>query len=152
MSERINHSYNELVAATWDEKRPPKREPLAVDFDGVIHSAISPLIKDWLIPDAPVPGAIEWLSKVHQTYDVRIFTTRGRTWRGRRAIRKWLEANTPDHLWWDSGVRHGLVRVPVLYKPYAWAYVDDRGLRFSGTFPSVRDLRAATPWHQKAAW
>lgn len=36
---------------------------LVVDFDGVLHAYESPWTSPWTIPDAPVEGAIEWLTK-----------------------------------------------------------------------------------------
>lgn len=63
---------------------------IAVDFDGVIHSYVSPWKAEHIIPDAPVEGAIDWLVRMLKHFDVVIFTTRGRTWRGRRAVRAWL--------------------------------------------------------------
>ena len=59
---------------------------VCVDFDGVLHSYTTPWINAHTIPDPPVQGAIAWLATMLEKFDVVIFSTRCKTWRGRRAI------------------------------------------------------------------
>lgn len=111
---------------------------VCVDFDGVIHSYTSPFIREHVIPDAPVPGAIEWLNKIADDFDVVIFTTRGSTYEGRIAVGAWL-------------AKHGFTRHrEVTHKKVpALIYLDDRAVRFDGSnFPDAQAIHAARPWNK----
>ncbi len=126
-----------------------KKYSVAVDFDGVIHSYSSPWIAPHIIPDPPVPGAIEWLSAMIQDFEVIIFTTRGKTWRGRRAVKRWIY----DHagmLWYEYPGNRGLEDVSVTAtKPAALIYLDDRAVRFDGsTFPTAKQVHQFRPWNK----
>lgn len=129
------------------------RYTIAVDFDGVIHSYSGTWQGHHVIADPPVPGAIEWLAGMVSRFDVAIMSTRNATWRGRRAMRRWLFENDPDApssfaLWCDQ-MPLGRVKFPKR-KPPALAYIDDRALRFNGpgTFPTVDDVHRARPWNR----
>ena len=119
---------------------PGNRKTVAVDFDGVLHSYTSPWVAPHVIPDPPVEGAMGWLTEIGRDFDVVIFTTRGRTWRGRRAVRRWLRAWRPEG---DAPYRI------TDRKPAALLYVDDRAHRFTGEFPSAGYVRAALPWNKR---
>ena len=113
---------------------------ICVDFDGVIHSYTSGWKGIDVIPDDPVPGAIEWLEEYLPTPDalgafdshtygeykpcpkcqpnkilmnddcickgegkvfetrpkpiVCIYSSRSKSWKGRRAMKKWLIKHT----------------------------------------------------------
>ncbi len=123
---------------------------LAIDFDGVLHSYISGWKGPRTITDAPIAGAIEWLKSLipdqddafaprHYYFDVQIFSSRARHFGGRAAMRRWL-------------LRHGLtrgelesIRFPRL-KPPSILLIDDRALRFDGTFPTVEQMRDFRPY------
>lgn len=114
------------------------RPRIAVDFDGVIHSYSSPWEGPTVIPDDPVPGAIEWLNSLGDEFKLCILTTRAETEGGRAAVTLWLHA-------------HGL-SVPfevTCQKLPALMYIDDRAWRFTGAnFPSVQEIYAAKSWCQ----
>ena len=118
-----------------------ERYTIAVDFDGVLHSYSSPWVDEQTIPDPPVPGAIEWLRTMHEKFTVVIFTTRGRTTQGQQAVHAWL-------------IEHGLEPRTALdiavdwKKPPALVYLDDRAIRFEGTFPTADEIHAARPWNK----
>ena len=119
-----------------------ERYTVAVDFDGVIHSYTSPWVSAEHIPDPPVPGAIEWLDELSRSLAVVIFTTRGKTKEGQRAVRHWLHEN---------GLSWGMNAAVTAEKPAALAYVDDRAWRFDGVnFPSAHEIHAARPWNKPA--
>lgn len=128
-----------------------KRYTVAVDFDGVLHRYDTPWIAPHIIPDEPVDGAIEWLITTIQKFDVVIFSTRCRTWRGRRAVRRWLREHAGAC--WNEGLGFpGLEEIRLSYeKPPALVYIDDRAWRFEGTFPTVQQIHNARPWHKTAA-
>ncbi len=156
------------------------RYTICVDFDGVIHSYTSPWVKPHVIPDPPVEGAIIWLHQMVQHFTVVIFSTRCRTWRGRRAMRRWLRLYSAFK--WDDtpnmqsdglipgldkfgfvpavggGLRRaasrGLCHIQFSYtKPPALIYLDDRAVRFEGpgTFPTKDAIhRQYIPWNNQA--
>lgn len=136
-------------------KRKNERYTIAVDFDGVIHQHISPWIAPHIIVDSPIPGALEWLWEMSQKFKVVIFTTRGRTWRGRRAVKKYLRMWVADNRWFTYEVDmvthskpfYGLEEIEVTdRKPAALIYIDDRAFRFKGIFPSSDEIHRAHPW------
>jgi hypothetical protein len=116
-----------------------KRYTIAVDFDGVLHSYTSPWVDHHVIPDPPVPGAVDWLNAIVKDFDVVIFTTRGKTTAGKSAVRRYLD---------EHGVEWGLAAVVTDEKPPALIYLDDRAYRFEGSFPSPDDVHRARPWNK----
>ena len=130
-------------------KASGERYTVAVDFDGVIHAYESPWVAPHVIPDMPVRGAIDWLHDTIQKFDVVIFTTRGKTWRGRWAVRRRLRRFS-GFRWFDGAGSRGTENVVVTaVKPAALVYVDDRAYRFDGTnFPSASDVHRARPWNK----
>lgn len=129
-----------------------ERRTVAVDFDGVLHRYDTPWIAPHVIPDLPVEGAIEWLHRTIQVYDVVILSTRCRTWRGRRAIRGWLQRHAGT-LWYDAPGCRGIEEIRCTYRKVpALVYVDDRALRFTGSnWPSTDRIRGQVPWHKMRA-
>ena len=124
---------------------------IAVDFDGVIHSYTSGWKGAHVIPDPPVPGALEWLADCVCDHRVVIVSNRARTWRGRRAIRRWLRkwsaVYLPPMTGWSrvfDPVRVTATKVPAI------AYLDDCAMRFEGEFPDIAALKEyATPWTKR---
>lgn len=119
-----------------------ERYSVAVDFDGVIHSYTSPWVAAHVIPDPPVEGAIEWLMRIGEKFDLVVFTTRGKTWRGRRAVRRWLIGQSYYLADYEIKV--------TAKKPACLIYLDDRAIRFEGpgTFPTADEIHRARPWNK----
>jgi hypothetical protein len=112
---------------------------VAVDFDGVIHSYTSPWVNAKTIPDPPVPGAIEWLSKIAEHFKVVIFTTRARESGGAIAVLDYLEKHG-----FSAAMTVTCEKVPALI------YVDDRAYRFTGgNFPSKDEIYRLKPWNKR---
>lgn len=125
-----------------------ERYTIAVDFDGVIHRYDSPWVNAYTIPDLPVDGAISWLWHIIQRFDIVIFSTRCKTWRGRMAVRKWLRKHA-GNLYSESPGYFGIESVKLSHaKPPALVYLDDRALRFEGDFPSAKDIHRLRPWNK----
>jgi hypothetical protein len=117
-----------------------KRYTVAVDFDGVIHSYVTPWQGAATIPDPPVEGAIEWLNQTVVKFEVVIHTTRGDQPGGNAAVLLWLRQNGyagPDLLVTSK-------KVPALI------YIDDRAWRFEGIFPTEDEIHRARPWYKSA--
>lgn len=123
---------------------------VAVDFDGVLHSYTTSWRGAHVIPDAPVPGAIEWLHRTIQKFDVVILTTRGKRFWGRWAVRRWVRLHA-GNLWHESPGARGLEDIKVsATKEAALIYLDDRAVRFDGTnFPTPEQVHAARPWNKQ---
>lgn len=147
-----------------------KRYTVAVDFDGVLHSYVSPWKNAWTIPDPPVPGAIEWLSQMVEKFDVAVFSTRNRSFFGRWAMKSWLRRHTYNHYadlaygagrhWTHLDTEEEAWRAAVgtiarfkfpKHKPAALIYVDDRAYRFEGHFPTADEIHRARPWNKEKA-
>jgi len=127
---------------------------LCLDFDGVIHSFKSGWKGAAIIPDPPVEGAIEWIRSllgkqdkedmglIHLDFRLAIYSARSRSFFGRRAMKKWLS-------------NYGLTKREIrsidfpLMKPQLFLQIDDRALTFTGTFPTVEEMKNFRPWHQK---
>lgn len=149
------------------------RKPiLCLDFDGVIHSYSSGWKGASVIPDAPVPGALEFIVTALDQFRVAIFSSRSHQWGGRRAMKQWLarelrRLNDPAPPWWQDRiyrssfcdpwpeeVRHAAdlvvrqVEWP-LFKPPAFITIDDRALTFDGIWPELATLRTFKPWNKK---
>lgn len=81
------------AAAAASSGRPAEAEmryTVAVDCDGVIHSYSSGWQGADLLPDPPVPGAIDWLNEIIEKFDVVIHTTRGDQPGGNAAVLAYL--------------------------------------------------------------
>jgi hypothetical protein len=113
------------------------KKTIAVDFDGVIHAYTSPWTKPEEISDGPMPGAVEWLKEISPHYQVVVFSSRAEEYAGHAAIRRWLTENgVTDYVHWVTAK-----------KPPAVLYVDDRGFRFGGHFPSLAEIETLSrPW------
>lgn len=61
-------------------KKRGERYTVAVDFDGVLHRYDTPWINAATIPDPPVDGAIEWLSRVETIRDPLLPAGRNSLW------------------------------------------------------------------------
>jgi hypothetical protein len=79
------------------ERRLPVRPILCLDFDGVIHSYSSGWKGAHIIPDAPVDGVGLFLLKSVQHFRIAIYSSRSRSLRGRRAMRRYIRT-----LLWDA--------------------------------------------------
>jgi hypothetical protein len=124
-----------------------RRRTVAVDFDGVIHKHISKWTVAEEIHDGPVDGALDFLERVLEEFDVVIFSARAADPAGEDAIDAWLVKH-----WIESG-RHlktllGKITV-TSKKPHAFIYIDDRGWHFEGKFPTMEELRSFESWTKK---
>lgn len=145
---------------------------LCLDFDGVIHSYSSRWQGAAIIPDPPVPGALEFIREAVEVFDVQIFSSRSHQWGGKRAMKRWLREHYREMFWqsqaiqdaagnpaswthadidddaWDWGA-HIVQRIGFpWFKPPAMVTLDDRALTFTGTWPALADLRAFKPWNK----
>jgi hypothetical protein len=129
---------------------------ICVDFDGVLHSYTSGWQGVANIPDPPVPGAIKWLESLlpcpdelgmapaHNGPVAVIYSSRSKSWRGRRAMKKWLiqQGMHPSYF------KEKILKFPIK-KPAAWLTIDDRVICFTGEFPSIETINSFKPWNKE---
>jgi len=115
---------------------------VAIDFDGVIHSYISPWTSRSEVNDPPVPGAFQFIKELLDLgVKVYIFSVRCQSDNGIKAIKDWL-------IKYNQGELISKLHFTAT-KPSAVVYLDDRGWRFNGTFPDIKELLESRPWNKK---
>lgn len=126
------------------------RPILCLDFDGVIHSYSSGWKGAAVIPDPPVPGAIEFIYSAVEHFRVAIFSSRSRQDGGIDAMRGWLRmalaAAIDDKA--DVDRVFALIEWPE-EKPAAMVTLDDRALTFTGEWPSIETIKNFKPWNKR---
>lgn len=104
-----------------------EKPPIAVDFDGVIHS-YSKGFNDGSIYDGPVSGVREAMSKLKEKFYVYVSSARGDSKEGKEAIEEYLRLN----------------KIPFdevsITKPPAKIYIDDRAIRFRNWTQTLEDI------------
>jgi hypothetical protein len=118
---------------------------LCLDFDGVIHSYVTPN-KPWnpaWIPDPPVPGCFAFIRKAQAFFAVAIYSSRSHQAGGLEAMKDYVALNSEigfkdpikDLLW-------------PLEKPPAFLTIDDRVLTFKGDWWEPESLLGFRPWNK----
>lgn len=133
---------------------------ICVDFDGVLHSYINGWQGMGGVEDPPIRGAIQWLYDLvwDKRFEVAIFSSRNKSFFGRRAMKRWLAEmfcevhnirpgfgdnpfEIPDEGW--DFVK--MLKFP-WFKPAAHLFIDDRAMRFKGKFPTLEEIHDFKPW------
>ncbi len=130
---------------------------LCVDFDGVIHSYTSPWTNATTISDPPVTGALKWLWRATEWFDVQIYSSRSKDPMAREAMRDWMI----EHSRQEFGDEHPMSKwhlggpdYPITFayeKPAAFLTIDDRALTFDGDWSEFdpADLLSFKPWNKR---
>lgn len=130
---------------------------LCLDFDGVIHSYASGWKGADIIPDPPVPGAIDFIIRASAFFRVSIFSSRSGQEGGMYAMKSWLWKHAVEHAALeDVGVADAAAAVKAVLsevewpdeKPPAFLTIDDRAITFTGAWPNLDDLLAFKPWNK----
>lgn len=127
---------------------------LCLDFDGVIHSYTSGWQGMGVCDDPPVPGTLKFLLEATRHYRVHVYSSRSRSIRGRRAMRRYFRRHfripltfspNHDHDWLDEAIE-----MP-WFKPPALLTIDDRALTFTGNWAdfSPKILKGFQPWNKR---
>jgi hypothetical protein len=129
---------------------------LCVDFDGVIHSYTSKWAGAAIIPDPPVKGALAWLWKATEWFDVQVYSSRSKDQDGREAMLRWMI----DYSLSEFGQGHPMTIGPmVIYpikfahdKPAAFLTIDDRAVCFDGDWSELDPCAMLDfkPWNKRA--
>ena len=130
---------------------PGTKPILVVDFDGVLHSYTSGWKGADIIPDEPVPGAIDFLLNAIEHFEVHVFSSRSCEPGGIGAMASWLIQNgLSEHLVAHGGTDltrdDGKINFPS-EKPPAFLSIDDRAITFKGEFPDPKGLLDFKPWN-----
>lgn len=133
---------------------------LCVDFDGVVHLYTSPWTNAATISDGPVPGALRWLWRATEWFDVKIYSSRSKDFEGIKAMLAWMI----EHSRAEFGEGHPMSdvtsdgvngpRYPIDFcheKPAAFLTIDDRALPFEGDWSDFEpaDLLHFKPWNKR---
>jgi hypothetical protein len=94
------------------------RPILCLDFDGVIHSYTSGWKGAAVIPDAPVPGALEFIHEALEQFEVHIFSSRSHQWGGKRAMKRWLIHHYREMFWARKDIQDAAG------DPFHWTHCD----------------------------
>lgn len=133
-----------VVGAAGKQDAAEFPKTICVDFDGVLHSYTTPWQGSDTITDPPTDGAFDFVrSALDAGYHVVVQSARANSPKGKDAIEKWLLMHGADKKWF----KNGLMRVTA-NKPGAEVYIDDRGFRFAGTWPTVAEIESMRPWNR----
>lgn len=131
---------------------------LCVDFDGVIHSYTSPWTDATTISDPPVPGALKWLWKATEWFDVQIYSSRSKDPMAREAMQEWMVSHARTEFSKDHPMAHPAEQdiYPITFayeKPPAFLTIDDRAITFEGDWSEIEpaDLLSFKPWNKRGA-
>lgn len=116
---------------------------LALDFDGVLHSYTSGWKGAHVIPDEPVPGAMDFIVKASQHYIIAISSARSSDKLGMMEMKNWLL----KHLGTDPErvAIYNKIKWPI-HKPPAFLTIDDRVICFRGEWPSIHEIESFKSW------
>jgi hypothetical protein len=133
---------------------------LCVDFDGVIHSYTSGWKGAAVIPDPPTQGALRWLWKATEWFNVQIYSSRSKDPEARIAMGRWMiehskiefGADHPMTIADDDGDAGPIYPIGIAYeKPAAFLTIDDRAICFEGDWSEIEpaDLLNFKPWNKR---
>ena len=132
--------YPILEEVDYSDKRPM----IAIDFDGVLHAYDGDSKEDFGPPISDSStDAIQWIRDLVdcEEFSIVIHSARSRNQKGVDGMRQWMA---------DSGLEDRYLRTiafPIVEKPMAAMYIDDRAHRFNGEFPSIAELsKKMTTW------
>jgi hypothetical protein len=126
-----------------------KKPILCIDFDGVLHLYISGWTSPAEVRDGPVPGAMQFLEKVVEYFQVAVYSTRSHQAGGVEAMQKWLEYQLKQHF---GPLKAASIYAQIYWpteKPPAKVTLDDRAIQFAGVWPSMQYLVNFKPWNEK---
>jgi hypothetical protein len=135
-----------------------KKPILCVDFDGVIHSYSSGWQGATVIPDPPVAGALRWLWKATEWFDVQIYSSRSKDSAATEAMRLWMAEHSEIEFGRDHPMSNAdpQEEYPITFareKPSAFLTIDDRAICFEGDWSEIdaADLLHFKPWNKRSA-
>lgn len=132
---------------------------LCVDFDGVVHSYTSGWKGATIIPDPPTAGALRWLWKATEWFDVQIYSSRSKDPEAVAAMHKWFMEHSLQEFPGEDHPMHGgtmedIADYPITFayeKPAAFLTIDDRAICFEGDWSELEpaDMLNFKPWNKR---
>lgn len=108
------------------------KKTLLIDLDGVLNQYEGNFNKDNIPPIKS--GAAEFISKIAEDFELKLFTTRNRL-----LASKWLMENNLDEYFSD------ITNV----KDPAWLIIDDRCVRFQGDYGNLyNEIKDFKVWYK----
>ncbi len=149
--------YDLETLQAYEQAQDPKAwKILCLDFDGVIHAYTQGWQGATVIPEEPVPGAIQFILSALRDFSVHIYSNRCNLPGGIEAMCEWLvhyihaehpfsmteydAARIVEQLWFDK------------LKPPAWLTIDDRAFQFRGCWPDLAYISQFQPWYKPQTW
>lgn len=125
---------------------------LCIDFDGVIHSYTSGWKGTDVVADPPVPGALRWIWKATEWFDIRVYSSRSREAAGRAAMDIWWRTECTKEFGEPSHPAENCVEF-CHEKPAAFLTIDDRAICFEGTWSDLDPTAMLDfkPWNKREA-
>jgi hypothetical protein len=129
---------------------------IGVDYHGVLcgyRGGPASRGPEGIALDEPTPGAIEWLLKTSETFQIAVtcatFARPGEDGlNAMRAVAAWLERYGVPRVWIGFDPDRSRRLYLTAGKPACHALIDDRAVPFAGTFPTVEALAAFKPWNR----
>lgn len=105
---------------------------ILIDLDGVLNEYTGDFDKN-IIPDVK-QNAIEFIKKLSNEFELKLFTTRNKI-----LASKWLVANNLDEYFTDI----------TNIKELSWLIIDDRCIRFNGDYEELyNDIKRFKAWYK----
>lgn len=123
-----------------------KKPILCIDFDGVIHQYRKGW-QDGTIYDDVTPGFFEWAEAAAEHFELTIYSSRSKDPEQITAMQFWLAAQRKKWVEGNGAPSAGFTLEFASEKPPAFLTIDDRAIAFTGTWPSIEDLRTFKPWN-----
>ena len=118
---------------------PDETFQVGIDFDGVIHKC-SKGFYDGTVYDPPIDGAKEALKALSEKYVIVVYSAKA------RSDRPLVDGKTGVELIWDWLKVHKMdayVKEVTAEKPRAVFYIDDKAVRFNGSWSETfQDLES----------
>jgi hypothetical protein len=136
---------------TFEAQQRTNKPILCVDWDGVVHSYTSGWKGAAIIPDPPVPGALEWLHRASRLFTLVVYSSRSKDPEALTAMRMWLQFHARSELPREAAEALLDAVTFASEKPSAFLTIDDRAICFDGDWSKLdpETLLRFKPWNQQ---
>ena len=108
------------------------KRTILIDLDGVLNTYTGGFDENYI--PAIKDGAIEFIEKIYENFELKLFTTRNKI-----LASKWLVENGIDKYFKDI----------TNTKDLAWLYIDDRCVNFNGDYSFlIEQINNFKPWYK----
>ncbi|MFI3300671.1 MAG: hypothetical protein R3Y28_04535 [Candidatus Gastranaerophilales bacterium] len=108
------------------------KKTILIDLDGVLNQYTGRFDKDFIPPIKD--GAREFITKLSEKYEIKLFTTRN---------------SEKAYNWLNENNLNDIIKEVTYTKDLCWLIVDDRCLRFTGDYETFLDeIENFKPWYK----